>query len=61
MAYVLKKITTDDPFVDYIIYHSKYLALNCVTKNDILIISVTFIVTKEFQSGNFGSHSLLKT
>ena len=34
MAYVLKKITTDDPFVDYIIYHSKYLALNCVTKNE---------------------------
>ena len=34
MAYVLKKIITDDPFSDYVIYYSKYMAIYSITKNE---------------------------
>ena len=33
MAYQLKKIFSNNPFLDHIVYQSKYIALNCVCKD----------------------------
>ena len=34
MAYQLKKIFSENPFLDHVVYQAKYIALNCVTKDE---------------------------